>query len=1462
MLTSSSLALEVEASLRRAIDDGLVGADLRKIVIGPSDDRHRIDIWAVAGWSDYDDRPPAAPLASVDNRAALEVIDALEAKAKKTSGTKAKVLFDRYESALRPSRLAHPDPRVDAAIVAHEERLEATIVAALREVATGGRLPQLTAKVVGLFSFNVGKRSSMRLEAFYHPHGAGRLLSVMEKIPPTTLVYPWASLHDDGITLFFKGDDDTASEVKERLFANMSFYAFDDGEAHVRMKTEAMTYAYQHGHENQSLSNDEVDALLAVHLKKRPELALDLEGFPAPNDKKAVDRFVALYRESGFEHETRKVVASIVKRHGPLAPAVLLDELPQSHPGRTQGYGVWSELLAKAERYEEALAAARQIDASWRYYYWEAELESLVELGRFDELERFCAERAKDQGRGHSGPPLERTAPYRALALVKQGRSGEAMALLERHKDDRGEHEHAWAKAAALAATNPAAAESALRAALGAGSSFVHRATRDFAAYPRLMALLEERARHERAREQSAVAAERRVRRVIAKTLPKPRAAQGSWHVAGRQAKRPTKRKSKSTLRGPSMQALQRVLLTDDHVDSWHHAKGFSVAMTSSGLCVVDTSRPKRPVLLASFAASTERHTAALLDGHELIVAATDRIAWFDLAKPSAPKLRSVLAVGIEDDDRVYIDRLERRGDLVFAFRSGLIIVRSPRGGRPSVVGRLPINPVQLALSGTRLMVADGAKDLLWEVKVPKAGAAQVVGVHPVKTSKGDKVVLDDATAFAWQGKRLVLTRPGGTVLCRHVAPKARPDGLDARGKKLVRPIVELVARALAELRQSKPDFLAGVLKLGWGGGPSLTLTVDAPRGFVGLESGYALEEPLAVELAFADVIADVQLEGLLSWGPQVDALRRKADEDQDRLRAMNTRRHEVWHATLRDVARALTRRSEVEAVASGRVYLLIEAAGLELASIMHTRKPWVPHRPLPTGEVPIEKLIEDYQQTSTIYRRARKDAAVRTEVFRLSAQGRWMAIKIALALADIDIEGVMGCLSQAVATTDAEGFATIPVMKFLASHRERPDARRILETVLAEGREHWVVHAAAALQRNDVLTREATRMLDALFEDGSQLWGSQLETFDACFEALRDGLEPLRPRLVAAMANLKPSHDDALAALAMALYRSGHAQAPELVREKAQVAKQDEEYHGASGIAELDEESNFAPEKIATAEREWTSDALVTRVATLAKSNALDESVWPSDLPPEPYPASWRYFFALAWPKIERAGQVDWLVATLARHTDLEPKWRNDKKLLLAVYDELARRNDAVRAAALAKAVMDSPTGAFDGVATRSDASIRASMEKLHGQASAVQGFALARAGKLDEARALCDALLATAPADGQALFLDARLAWLASTPEAGIERAKQNLDRTSDAPGRGRLFNLMGCAFDELKRWPEAIEAFKQAHSIHTDAEYLANIAECYQKLGDVESARSHAVAAKRAGSKAPIVATILAE
>lgn len=130
------------------------------------------------------------------------------------------------------------------------------------------------------------------------------------------------------------------------------------------------------------------------------------------------------------------------------------------------------------------------------------------------------------------------------------------------------------------------------------------------------------------------------------------------------------------------------------------------------------------------------------------------------------------------------------------------------------------------------------------------------------------------------------------------------------------------------------------------------------------------------------------------------------------------------------------------------------------------------------------------------------------------------------------------------------------------------------------------------------------------------------------------------------------------------------------------------------------------------------------------------------------------------------------------------------------------------------------------------------------------------------DLAEQKAEAILVMDPTMGQVYFLKARLLWLKEGIPAYLAQQETFIDKAShDIVSLARIYNLTGCAFDEEKRYEEALPYFKKAAlSAPHEHIYVANVAEIYYKLGKSKEALKHAQAAKSNGNEADILKEII--
>ncbi|WP_078130461.1 tetratricopeptide repeat protein [Leptospira alexanderi] len=145
-------------------------------------------------------------------------------------------------------------------------------------------------------------------------------------------------------------------------------------------------------------------------------------------------------------------------------------------------------------------------------------------------------------------------------------------------------------------------------------------------------------------------------------------------------------------------------------------------------------------------------------------------------------------------------------------------------------------------------------------------------------------------------------------------------------------------------------------------------------------------------------------------------------------------------------------------------------------------------------------------------------------------------------------------------------------------------------------------------------------------------------------------------------------------------------------------------------------------------------------------------------------------------------------------------------------------------------------------------------------------QGWEHLRKKEYTQAEELVRSAFSEYPEDAEASYLDARLCWLSfGSAEAGFQRSQENLKRAAkfNSFAISNLYNLIGCALDELSRYQEAIQPFEKAAKIRSNEPiYVVNLAEMHWKIGDKQTAAQYAQKAKSLGKKSELIDTILKE
>ena len=807
------------------------------------------------------------------------------------------------------------------------------------------------------------------------------------------------------------------------------------------------------------------------------------------------------------------------------------------------------------------------------------------------------------------------------------------------------------------------------------------------------------------------------------------------------------------------------------------------------------------------------------------------------------------------------IDGIEPRGITVFddlaviPIGDGVWLVDVKDPANPKSLGTLAIDARTVARAGNRLYFLTDNRQVI-TVDFSKRELPVVTGVARLLAGDGsDQVMsypygvlhLDGRLAVAEEDSLLVFTREARTpAALTDPAPK-----ITAAEPRLV----SWIAERLAEQGTKDPAFRAGALMIErWD--MTLRLTLDGPRSFAGLDSGPVAEEPPQFEVELPDLL---RRKGETSQITESDAPEGASPEDTRRYADLSAR---AWEASLDRVLRAVPNTPAFKAIASGRVHILSGGVLIRLvATAADSAKPWTPYRRnVPERRIrTLEEKLADWDDLEKNIARAKTDPETRSAVLRMAADGVGIGIRIAAELPKEEAPAVFEAFTRAFNAGKGDANA----MVWLVENRELPGVKALLESLLQGPGTPWArVSAAKALGRceDESIVTVVKALLDDVDGDYSEA--------ELAAEAM-DGMERRMPEL---LANLKgwvdrAGNDNRLPLIAKHLFRAGHPEIPAGLIEQSAREKDDERYHSTkTGIRILDE-AEWYENDACHSERLWTGKRFADRVTSLkAKGDAL-APLWAPDWTPEPHPASWNYLLRSAWPHLEKAGAVDGFVQRLAA---VKPgkEHASDRQIVMCVLNHYAFENDMEKLIALAEAVLRAPAGTFVGEDEDgdevSDEDVKKRIRRQLTGARVVRGFKLGREGKFEEARAQADAALKEDPRDGQVLFLDARLTWLEDeSPMAGIEQAMKNLGKVGshDNAGQGRLLNLIGCAYDEMKRYDDAVIWFEKAAQAHRDPMYLANLAEIHEKRGDLPTAVKYAQQAKRKGAKSDLVTRLLA-
>ncbi len=1472
----NALADIVEA----AIDEGEVGAsDLRTIVIAPTRDWLTLGVWLSTEWDDY----PYARRA--DQAAGLIPLDAWLDEVDAFAGREGGRMPPTHPELKLNLPLHFADPAKNAdwreMMIAFQQSLMATA----RQAACGRLAQKRFEQPVGIF-VALGREEAM-LQAFCHPHGAPLWpLSERRKEFGCSSNYPHAAFVDEGLIVYYpKGegtwkDEEGTPAIRTYRFADMVRATLDDDELHVRFKGEVFDVIFENGHtheEHGGPDRSEVEAALLAHFKSRPELMPpDDVTYALPQDAAALAAWLHGFAE---EHEKSNAVEELVKRHGvdavlPLARAAGIDGAVWQRMHRDFAEALVAEGHAiEALEYLDALPPGEGAHCQCGRLPW-LRAEALWQLGRHEETAGLDPERSD-------------TIPFRALSLAALGRRDEAMAFLSSEKALTDE-DCLVARAILLARDgHTTEAANALRAAFSEGTprkSLLAQLENE----PVLQPIVAERMALKAARAASAAQAAT----VPALPLAQPpywdrdRAALGA--LGAPLVAKPKKTKNGKTVELPRLRCALRVggrvwagddsgavvelavdgsrrelcrpcgsrrieqllalpsgvLVSDEHRlallshDGTVIVQALSLSYGSGEVAAfgdlvakvndagIDLYRADRGLEHVGTLAAPDTHSfrgVAFPSPGTLLALLNEEIYVADVSDPARPRWSG--KVSIPDCSEV-----SAFGDLALAYGDEhiwLLSFKDPQ--RPTTLGRFRGRlKLLVEREGDRLTLAEDG----WLVRVD-LGAKKVAETSLLLGSDGCHL---DTPLLLWaDGGEYCAVSGDGVLRLAPLAWGRSPEQIAAEMAAYTVKAEEWMKRTLQGWleapAQSEP---IGLVRAGWYGNDLQLFTVG-PRTLPGIEA----DEPLNAE-QFC-----LEREEEDNTPPDEVSPAAESSEQRSQRRNLEELEQDASYRERRRALRTITSRLGDLAAASpatARQVVLIaagERGPAEVVGVVAGRGTAGPRRAEPMrrqSRTTKERLTSDnwYQEADTLTARARRDPEFRREVLELLAsEGVRAAARIALSLRDVDEAAVLK--AWLAASERIPGLA----VRGLVDLADLPEARRRLEELCDSG------DLDTALQSRRAVGRlEEPAGLDQLRRVLALVGTGEGSIPKKSLAALSDGaLGTLREALAAAHAALFANRDRDARDLLLPLVRSGCSELPAGIVEEAKEDRQseDDEMGGLFG----DEK----PEEAATALRHYVARTIAKTLSAAPSAGP----IWPAAVPAEPYRKSWHRFFEIAWPLWEKSGLLDTLHERLPARLSAEDG-EADRQFALHLVLEDVMRGDP-RADGIAAALKASPLPKKD----------LEKVTKLARLSRLSFGWTLLKARRLGEARQVADAALKDDAKDGQALFFDARLAWLEKDdPQEALHRIPAALEKAKDNAGRGRLYNLYGAALDAQAKYGESIVWFEKAMQADPSetAMHLSNIAEAHWKLGQKNDAATFARKAAARGSSTEIVKTILAE
>lgn len=186
---------------------------------------------------------------------------------------------------------------------------------------------------------------------------------------------------------------------------------------------------------------------------------------------------------------------------------------------------------------------------------------------------------------------------------------------------------------------------------------------------------------------------------------------------------------------------------------------------------------------------------------------------------------------------------------------------------------------------------------------------------------------------------------------------------------------------------------------------------------------------------------------------------------------------------------------------------------------------------------------------------------------------------------------------------------------------------------------------------------------------------------------AAKENIAPYAETIRRALKNMEP-RENRMPALAEQGFRAGVYEIPEGLLEQSRPEKSGEQYTDQKiGIKSLDQLGDHQYD-VCRVERLFTAKIVLDRFRECNRNRYNETPLWPSELQPEPYPGSWKFFLAGFLQQLDRERELDDLIEHVCLRLKAGEEYAADREIFKALFKMLIEDRDRGRFGKMIEAV------------------------------------------------------------------------------------------------------------------------------------------------------------------------------